>query len=69
MAPLAGDARSVLKGTWSLAAVAIVVMVLRVVAKLKLRHVGIDDCAMITALVRTSSQESYGGYNSTNRFG
>ncbi|RAQ72755.1 hypothetical protein COH20_005094 [Aspergillus flavus] len=51
MAPLAGDARSVLKGTWSLAAVAIVVMILRVVAKLKLRHVGIDDCAMITALL------------------
>ncbi|KAK6839025.1 hypothetical protein RU639_000830 [Aspergillus parasiticus] len=51
MAPLAGDPRSVLKGTWSLAAVAIVVMVLRVVAKLKLHHVGIDDCAMITALL------------------
>ncbi|KAE8419140.1 hypothetical protein BDV36DRAFT_252693 [Aspergillus pseudocaelatus] len=51
MAPLAGDRKSVLEGTWALAAVAMVVMVLRVVAKLKLHHFGGDDCAMITALL------------------
>jgi hypothetical protein len=46
-----GDQKSVLVGTWVNAAVAIVVVAFRIIAKLKLRHVGSDDCAMFAALV------------------
>ncbi|KAB8077665.1 hypothetical protein BDV29DRAFT_188539 [Aspergillus leporis] len=46
-----GDQKSVLVGTWVNAAVAIVVVAFRIIAKLKLRHVGSDDCAMFAALL------------------
>ncbi|KAB8067247.1 hypothetical protein BDV29DRAFT_196589 [Aspergillus leporis] len=51
MAALTGDRKSVLEGTWALAAVAIVAVVLRAFAKLRLRHVGLDDLAMFAALL------------------
>lgn len=51
MAALVGDRKSVLEGTWALGAVAIVVVMLRVFAKSRLRHIGSDDLTMIASLV------------------
>ncbi|KAJ5405818.1 hypothetical protein N7465_007102 [Penicillium sp. CMV-2018d] len=42
--------KSVLEGTWALGAIAIVVVVLRVFAKVRLRHLGTDDALMVAAL-------------------
>lgn len=51
MVSLVGDRKSVLEGTWSLGAVAIIVVVLRIFAKARLRHMGSDDVTMIASLV------------------
>lgn len=51
MAAPASSRMSVLEGTWSLGAIAIVVVVLRVFAKVRLRHLGTDDAIMVAALV------------------
>ncbi|OQD87370.1 hypothetical protein PENSOL_c079G11799 [Penicillium solitum] len=50
MVSLVGDRKSVLEGTWSLGAVAIIVVVLRIFAKARLRHMGSDDVTMIASL-------------------
>ncbi|KAJ6118741.1 hypothetical protein N7471_013361 [Penicillium samsonianum] len=50
MPALVGDRKSVLEGTWALGAVAIVVVMLRVFAKSRLRHIGSDDLTMIASL-------------------
>jgi hypothetical protein len=51
MAALTGDRKSVLEGTWALGAIAIVVVLLRILAKARLRHLGTDDVTMIASLV------------------
>lgn len=51
MVSLAGDRKSVLQGTWALGAVAIIMVVLRVFAKARLRHMGLDDVTTIVSLV------------------
>ena len=51
MPTLIGDRKSVLEGTWALGAVAIIVVILRVFAKARLRHIGSDDVIMIASLV------------------
>lgn len=51
MFSLVGDRKSVLEGTWALGAVAIIVVVLRIFAKARLRHMGSDDVTMIASLV------------------
>ncbi|CAG8905418.1 unnamed protein product [Penicillium egyptiacum] len=50
MAALTGDRKSVLEGTWALGAVAIVLVMLRIFAKARLRHIGPDDLTMIASL-------------------
>ncbi|KAJ5271239.1 hypothetical protein N7505_006997 [Penicillium chrysogenum] len=50
MAALTGDRKSVLEGTWALGAIAIVVVLLRILAKARLRHLGTDDVTMIASL-------------------
>ncbi|KAJ5588281.1 hypothetical protein N7537_010959 [Penicillium hordei] len=50
MAAPTSNRMSVLEGTWALGAIAIVVVVLRVFAKIRLRHLGTDDAVMIAAL-------------------
>ncbi|KAJ5426806.1 hypothetical protein N7465_001876 [Penicillium sp. CMV-2018d] len=50
MVSLAGDRKSVLQGTWALGAVAIIMVVLRVFAKARLRHMGLDDVTTIVSL-------------------
>jgi hypothetical protein len=42
----------VLAAAWAFTAAAIVVMILRVVAKIKINNFNVDDVVMITALVR-----------------
>jgi hypothetical protein len=43
--------KAVLEGTWALGAIAIVVVVLRIFAKVRIRHLGTDDAVMVAALV------------------
>ncbi|KAJ5931505.1 hypothetical protein N7516_005994 [Penicillium verrucosum] len=50
MVSLIGDRQSVLQGTWALGALAIIVMVLRIFAKARLRHMGSDDAIMVASL-------------------
>ncbi|KAE8356878.1 hypothetical protein BDV28DRAFT_126344 [Aspergillus coremiiformis] len=57
MSSLAGDRNSVLRGTWAIAVIAIIIMILRVFAKVKLHHVGVDDATMILALVSTDRKQ------------
>lgn len=59
MVSLVGDRQSVLQGTWALGAVAIILMVLRIFAKARLRHMGSDDAIMVASLV--SSRLTIGG--------
>jgi hypothetical protein len=56
MAALTGDRKSVLEGTWALGAIAIVVVLLRILAKARLRHLGTDDVTMIASLVSPCQQ-------------
>lgn len=56
MAALTGDRKSVLEGTWALGAIAIVVVLLRILAKARLRHLGTDDVTMIASLVSSCQQ-------------
>jgi predicted ferric reductase len=46
---------ALMKGIWAAMAVAIVIVILRVIAKIKIRHFRVDDILMIVALVRTRS--------------
>jgi hypothetical protein len=54
MASLVGDRNSVLQGTWALGAIAVIVVVLRIFAKARIRHMGLDDVAMIVSLASSS---------------
>ena len=47
------DGPSLLAGSWAAAAIAIIIMILRVIAKLRIHQFKLDDVAMIVALVRT----------------
>ncbi|KAJ5205557.1 hypothetical protein N7472_002005 [Penicillium cf. griseofulvum] len=50
MVAINGDRKSVLEGTWALGGIAIVVLILRIIAKARLRHLGSDDLTMIASL-------------------
>ncbi|QQK42525.1 integral membrane protein [Penicillium digitatum] len=50
MVALSGDRKTVLEAIWALGGVAIIVVVLRVFAKARLRHFGLDDLIMIVSL-------------------
>ncbi|KAJ5608245.1 hypothetical protein N7537_004864 [Penicillium hordei] len=54
MASLVGDRNSVLQGTWALGAIAVIVVVLRIFAKARIRHMGLDDVAMISFALSAS---------------
>ncbi|KXG51205.1 uncharacterized protein PGRI_067770 [Penicillium griseofulvum] len=45
-----GDRKSVLEGTWALGGIAIIVVILRIIAKARLRHLGSDDVTMLASL-------------------
>jgi hypothetical protein len=51
MMAINGDRKSVLEGTWALGGIAIIVVILRIIAKARLRHLGSDDVTMLASLV------------------
>ena len=57
-----------LRDIWGLTAVAIVILILRVVAKLRLRKFGTDDILMAFALVSYSFPLPVRGAGNTNTF-
>jgi hypothetical protein len=46
---------ALMKGIWAGIAVATIIVILRTIAKIRIRHFRLDDILMIAALVHTSS--------------
>lgn len=45
---------ALVRGIWAAMAIAVVILILRLIAKIKIRHFGVDDILMSLALVISS---------------